>query len=120
MPAVHVESNGVFKLLNQLNQHKANVHDNIPAVFLKLCTSELAKMLTFIIQQSLVKQTLPEDWRKALVTSAFKKGDRSNPENYHLISLTSICCKIAEHIIVSQTMTHLDQHCILVDCQHGF
>ena len=58
MPAIHV-SNGVFKLLNQLNQHKANGPDNIPAVFLKLCASELAKMLTFIIQQSLGKQTLP-------------------------------------------------------------
>jgi len=71
-------------------------------------------------QQSLVKQTLPEDWRKALVTPAFKKGDRSNPENYRPISLTSICCKIAEHITASQTMTHLDQHRILVDCQHSF
>jgi len=99
MPAIHVESNGVFKLLNQLNQCKANGPDNIPAVFLKTCSSELAKMLSFIIQQSLAKQTIPEDWRKALVTSAFKKGDRSNPENYRPISLTSICCKIAEHII---------------------
>ena len=120
MPAIHVESNGVFKLLNQLNQCKANGPDNIPAVFLKSCSNELAKMLSFIIQQSLAKQTIPEDRRKALVTPAFKKGDRSNPENYRPISLTSICCKIAEHIIVSQTMTHLDQHRILVDCQHGF
>jgi len=110
----------MFKLLNHLNQCKANGPDNIPAVFLKTCSSELAKMLSFIIQQSLAKQTIPEDWRKALVTPAFKKGDRSNPENYRPISLTSICCKIAEHIIVSQTITHLDQHRILVDCHHGF
>jgi len=75
MPAIHVENNGVFKLLNQLNQFKANGPDNIPAVFMKTCSSELAKMLSFIIQQSLAKQTIPEDWRKALVTPAFKKGD---------------------------------------------
>ena len=90
------------------------------SIFLKSCASELATMLTFVIQQSLDKQTLPDDWRKALVTPAFKKGDRSNPDNYRPISLTSICWKIAEHIIASQTMTHLDQHRILVDCQHGF
>jgi len=65
MPAIHVESNGVFKLLNQLNQCKANGPDNILAVFLKTCSSELAKMLSFIIQQSLAKQTITEDWRKA-------------------------------------------------------
>ena len=120
MPAIHVKGNGVLKLLNQLNQHKASGLDNIAAVFLKSCASELAKMLSFIIQQSLDKQTIPEDWRKALVTPAFKKGDRSNPENYRPIPLTSICCKIAEHVIASQTMTHLDQHHILVDYEHCF
>jgi len=64
MPAIHAESNGVLKLLNQLNQRKANGPDNIPAVFLKTCASELPKMLSFIIHQSLVEQTIPEDWRK--------------------------------------------------------
>ena len=69
----------------------------------------LAKMLSFIIQQSLAKQTIPEEWRKALDSRVLKgrPSDRSNPENYRTISLTSICCKIAEHIIVSQTMTHI-------------
>jgi len=50
----------------------------------------------------------------------FEKGDKSNPENYCPISLTCICCKIAEHIIASQVMTHLDNHGIFVDCQYGF
>ena len=34
--------------------------------------------------------------------------------------MTSICCKINEHIIVSQTLKHLEKHKILVDHQHGF
>ena len=51
MPAIYVESNGVLKLLNQLNPRKASGPDNILAVFLKTCASELAKMLYFIIQQ---------------------------------------------------------------------
>ena len=79
MSSIHVESNGVLELLYQLNQRKANGPDNIPAVFLKTCASELAKMLSFIIQLSLVQRIILEDWRKALVTPAFKKGDRSNP-----------------------------------------
>ena len=49
-----------------------------------------------------------------------KKGRRSSPENYRPVSLTSICCKINEHIIVSQTMNHLEKNNILVDYQHGF
>ena len=65
-------------------------------------------MLTQIIQQSLDTQTV------------FKKGDRAKPANYRPVSLTSICCKVAEHIIVSSTLRHLDANKILVDCQHGF
>ena len=36
------------------------------------------------------------------------------------VSLTCICCKILEHIVVSNILKHLDQQNILVDCQHGF
>ena len=77
-------------------------------------------MLTFIFQQSLDTGTVPDDWKMALVTPVFKKGKRSAPENYRPVSLTSICCKINEHIIVSETMSHLERQDILVDYQHGF
>ena len=50
----------------------------------------------------------------------FKKGDRLQPINYRPISLTSITCKMLEHIITSNIMQHLDKHNILHDAQHGF
>ena len=40
--------------------------------------------------------------------------------NYRPVSLTCICCKLLEHIVVSNILNHLDHHNILVDCQHGF
>ena len=120
MPPIKVSSNDVFKLLSQLNQKKASGPDEIPAVFLKTCSTELTSILIFMIQQSLVVGTVPSDWCKTLVTPVFKKGDKAKPENYRPVSLTSICYKLTEHIIVSQTMRHLDQHHLLVDTQHGF
>jgi len=48
-PAV-VHNAGVYKLLSQLNQHKACGPDNNPPVFLKSCALELTNMLSFIIQ----------------------------------------------------------------------
>ena len=36
------------------------------------------------------------------------------------MSLTSICCKILEHIVHSHVMSHLDNHQMLNDAQHGF
>ena len=50
----------------------------------------------------------------------FKKGERSHPGNYRPISLTSISCKMLEHIVCSSVMDHLDGFRILSNAQHGF
>jgi hypothetical protein len=44
---------------------------------------------------------VPQDWRDAWVVPIFKKGERHIAANYRLVSLTSIVCKIMEHIIHS-------------------
>ena len=40
--------------------------------------------------------------------------------SYRPISLTSVCCKILEHIVYSQTMAHLEKHKILTNLQPGY
>ena len=40
--------------------------------------------------------------------------------NYRPISLTSICCKILEHIICTNIMNHFECNSVLTDRQHGF
>ena len=51
----------------------------------------------------------------------YKKGSKSKAENYRPISLTCICCKVLEHIITSNIMSHLDKkHILLFHNQHGF
>ena len=41
-------------------------------------------------------------------------------ENYRPISLTSVCCKTMEHILVSKMMKHGEENNILYPLQHGF
>ena len=50
----------------------------------------------------------------------FKKGEKYNTANYRPVSLTCICCKTLEHIIVRNINKHLAFESILADCQHGF
>ena len=80
----------------------------------------MAPALSLIFQKSLTTGELPLSWLRANITPIFKKGDRSLASNYRPISLTSICCKILEHIIFSNIMNHFDQYAILTDRQHGF
>lgn len=63
---------------------------------------------------------IPSDWREALVVPIFKKGDKHQASNYRPVSLTSIVCKLLEHIIHSSVMKHFDQNEVLCDNQHGF
>ena len=63
---------------------------------------------------------MPDDWRTANVTPVYKKGQKYLADNYRPISLTSVCCKIMEHIIASQIMNHGESDNILYPLQHGF
>ena len=120
MPPIEVTEKGVKALLSGLNSRKATGPDDIPAILLKTCADDITPMLTFIIQKSINAAKVPLDWKKATVTPIYKKGNRAMPENYRPVSLTSICCKIAEHVIVSNVMKHLDKTNFLSDQQHGF
>ena len=94
--------------------------DNIPSRILKLCAAEVSPFLQFIFTQSLNEGILPSDWLKANITPIYKKGDRSVPANFRPISLTSVCCKIMEHIIFHACMAHLENKDIINSAQHGF
>ena len=120
IPNLIIQQEGVLKQLNKLVPGKAPGPDQIPPWFLKLAAEELTPILTDLFQCSVNQGVLPQQWQTANVTGIFKKGDKSKPENYRPVSLTSIICKILEHIIHSHTMKHLEKLKILVDSQHGF
>ena len=111
---------GVEKLLHRSNPGKASGPDLIPARLLKECSEDLAPILTTIFNKSLQTGSVPTDWKKANVSAIFKRGQRYDPANYRPVSLTCLCCKLLEHVVVSNMMKHVDQHKILTDCQHGF
>ena len=120
MGEITVDPKGVLKLLNNLNIHKASRPDGLSARVLKKCSSEISLMLALIYNESLAQGTVPDDWRQANVAPVFKKGEKYNAANYRPVSLTCICCKTLEHIIVSNINKHLAFESILADCQHGF
>ena len=120
MSDIIITTEGVAKLLHGLNPNKATGPDDIPARILQLAANELAPALQIIFQKSLDTGKLPLSWSQANIAPIFKKGDRSLAENYRPISLTSICCKILEHIIFTNIMNHFDCYSVLTDRQHGF
>ena len=117
---IEISVQGVQKLMSRLNVKKASGPDNVTCRFLRELSIELAPVLRAIFIQSLDTGEIPEDWSQALVTPIFKKGNRHLASNYRPVSLTSVPCKLLEHIICSHIRGHLDRYNILSPLQHGF
>ncbi|UYV68603.1 hypothetical protein LAZ67_6000181 [Cordylochernes scorpioides] len=77
--------------------------------------------LLYIFNNSWKTGKLPQDWKTATIIP-IKKLDKSadDPKNYRPISLTSICCKLMEKIILRRLTYHLDTRNLLPKEQYGF
>jgi hypothetical protein len=117
---IDITVEGVKNILKKLNPRKATGPDGISARVLRELAEEVAPSLTLIYRSSISSGSVPSDWKSALVTPIFKKGEHYDPANYRPVSLTCIACKVMEHIVVSSTMGHLERNNILNPRQHGF
>ena len=83
----------------------------------KECAYELAPLFATVFNLSLYLGILQEDWKRANVSAIFKKGTHYNPANYRPKSLTCLCCKLLEPIIISNVISHVNYH-TLTDNQY--
>ena len=83
----------VQQKLEELNFNKNQGPDEIHSRLLKELSSVIAEPLAKLFQNSLVKGSVPNDWRAANITALFKKGSKSATQNYRPVSLTSVICK---------------------------
>ena len=107
---ITISIEGVEKLLDNINIHKAIGPDKIPNIILKTCYKEISPALANIFQQSLDTGTLPNDWKNSNISPILKKGNKHMASNYRPISLTSVCCKTLEHIICKHMHNHLENN----------
>ena len=120
MPDIEITVAGIEKMLKNLKAHKAPGPDGITPRVMKTLSSTIAPILCTLFRRSYETGEVPEDWRHANVVPIYKKGDKTDPGNYPPISLTCITCKLMEHIIASNIMSHGNVNNILYPLQHGF
>ena len=106
MDEMAIDRLGIVKLLTQLKDHKACGPDLLPTKIPNEAAEPVYIFLKAIFVKSLSSGTLPRDWKLSNITPVYKKGDISKPTNYRPISLTCVCSKLMDHIIVSNVMSH--------------
>ena len=99
---------------------KATGLDQIPSKLLKLAADIVGPSLAGIFERSINTGIFPAEWKLARVTPIFKKGSKSDLDNYRPISVTPIVSKIFERIVFDQLYQYLNENNLLTNCQSGF
>ena len=79
-----------LSLLSKIDEKKATGLDRIPSKLLKAAANNVAPSLTSIFSRSILTGIYPNDWKAAKVTPLFKKGLKSDPNNYRPISVIPV------------------------------
>ena len=123
MEDIVVTKEGFTKLLKGLNPSKALGPDEFHPRVLQELATELGPMFVHLFQQSFDSREIPKEWTLVNISPLFirsqTEGDRSLACTYRPVSLTCVPCKLLEHIVCSNIMTHLDEHKLLSDKQHA-
>ena len=115
-----VSESSVEKLLKEIDTSKATGIDQIPAKFLKDAAPVISVHITKIINLSIKTETFPSECKIAKLKPLYKKGAKTEPENYRPISLLPLISKIIEKSIHDQLLDHLTKSNLLYTHQSGF
>jgi hypothetical protein len=73
--------------------------DGIPREILKLSGEATIPYLVGLLNITINNNAILGDWKKAIVVSIYKEGDRSVVGNYRPVTSTSVVCKQLEQVI---------------------
>ena len=99
----------ILGALRKLKLSSSSGPDNLPCIVFRKCASSLSYPLLILYRMSLSSGHVPKMWKMANVMPLFKGGIHSKASNYRPISMTSVCSKTLERIIVSQLYDYLEQ-----------
>ena len=106
--------------LENLKTNKATGIDDISAKFLKMAAPIICKPLSHLLNLSIQSGEYPKMLKKANVTPIFKKGNKSDPNNYRPISVLPIISSIFETHISNCVTKFMDTHNLIYHNQSGF
>lgn len=103
--------------ISKLKWSTAPGPDGIPATLIKSCPS-LAFPISIIANRSFAEGSFIDQAKIAYIHPIFKKGSKSNVENYRPIASLSTIPKLIESLMASHLMDHLSH--LIPPFQHGF
>ena len=89
-------------IIKNINANKATGIDGIPVKVIKKAIHVLARPITILTNTIIRTGKFPKEFKTAIVTPAFKKGDKNNMDNYRPLSILPTISKMSEYVIKNQ------------------
>jgi hypothetical protein len=102
----------------KLKKYKSPGSDEIPAELIQAGGEILLSEIHKLIHSVWNKEELPDQWKESIIVAVHKKGDKTDCNNYHGISLLSTSYKTLLNILPSRLGPYIDL--IIGDYQCGF
>lgn len=116
-PVDEKECAGIIQSLNNTN---AVGYDDINTTILKSCNLLLIPVLCYLINLSFTSGTFPDFLKKTIIKPLYKKGCRTDINNYRPIALIPIFSKIFEKAMASRLNNFFHKHFVIRPEQNGF
>ena len=120
MNIVPISLDQLKRTLFSMQNKDSKVEDDIPVHIFKLCFEIIGKTLLQIVNTSLVTETVPSSWKRAIVIPIYKKGDPSKASNFRPVTTVPTICKLVERLVHDQLISYLRHYHLFSTDQHGF
>jgi len=110
----------IEKIINSLLPKNSCGFDLLSNRMIKKEKKQFSKILSPLINESLNQGIFPEALKSAKVVPIFKKGDKTNMNNYRPISLLPVISKVFEKVLNNRINQHLNENNLIDDNQYGF
>ena len=106
------------KALKLTNNDKAPRQDNINWELYKYAPEEFQLRLLQFLNNIYKENRIQNEWRNAVITPIFKKGDRREPKNYRGINILNTCYTIYCKILNMKMQKYSEV--FMTETQNGF
>ncbi len=83
----------VENLIHKLDMNKATGCDQIPPKMVKLCSKELSKTLTELVNNAFKQNIFPDKMKRTDISPIFRKQDDMIKNNYRPVNIQSVFFK---------------------------
>jgi hypothetical protein len=104
--------------IGKLKSYKSPGTDQIPVELIKAGGETLYSEIYRLICCIWNKEELPQQWKESIIVPIYKKGDKTDCNNYREISLLSTSYKILSNILLARLISYVNE--IIGDHQCGF